>query len=247
MTIRSWKLEAFVVAIAFDLATGDARAQPQVSAPTSAATTARPELADAPPLDVYDVHLAVDLPVIAVGATAGLLRTYLGNHIVDQRCPCSVDEINSLDRHFVGNHSDAAGLTSDITVGLALAVPPLVDLFVLGPRRAFLDDVIVAAETVMVSTLFQQVANFGHQRPRPRTYAGDPADLNRGEGYLSFLAGHVATTTAVLAAASFTIRRRYGERVWPWIVTGLVAASVGTWYLASWRLIDPPIWRSPTM
>ncbi|MEO7730453.1 MAG: phosphatase PAP2 family protein [Kofleriaceae bacterium] len=239
---RSWKLEALVIAGALNLMTGNARAQPDASDPAAtsptpppaqaATTTATmPAVADTrapPPLEVYDVRLAVDIPVIVLGATAGLLRTYLANHIVDKRCPCSTDDINSFDRRAVGNHSDAAALASDITVGLVLAAPPLLDLLVVGPNRAFAEDFIVLAETVMVSTLFQQVANFGFQRPRPRTYEGLAAQVHDGEGYLSFLAGHVATTTAVLSAASFTIRRRYGEHVWPWVVTGLVAASVGT-------------------
>ncbi|MEO8552476.1 MAG: hypothetical protein ABI678_21010, partial [Kofleriaceae bacterium] len=99
--IGAWKLESLIVV---------ALVQPAAAEP-------------APSQEVYDVDLAIDLPVIVVGATAGLLRTYLGNHIVDQRCPCSVDEINSFDRHAVGNHSDAAGHASDITVGLALAAP----------------------------------------------------------------------------------------------------------------------------
>jgi hypothetical protein len=51
----------------------------------------------------------IDIPIILVGATAGLLRTYLANHHVTQRCPCSLDEINGFDRGIVGNHSDVAG------------------------------------------------------------------------------------------------------------------------------------------
>ncbi len=132
-----------------------------------------------------------------------------------------------FDRGFVGNHSDTAGKASDLTVGLALAVPPVLDLFVVGANRAFAEDLTVATEAVMVSTLFQQIANFGYQRPRPRTYEGIAANVHGGEGYLSFLAGHVATTTAVLTVAAYTIRQRYGEHVWPWVVAGVVAGSVG--------------------
>lgn len=215
----SWQLDALMLAALVMLATGQARADGDPAIP--------PTTEDAP-LEVYHVNLAIDLPVIVVGGVAGLLRTYLANHHVTQRCPCRVDEINSFDRFVVGNHSDAAGLTSDITVGLALGVPPLLDLWILGPHRAFGEDLVVLTETVMVSTLFQQVANFGYQRPRPRTYEGIAASVHDGDGYLSFLAGHVSTTTAALTASSYTVRRRYGERVWPWVVTGLVSASVAT-------------------
>jgi membrane-associated phospholipid phosphatase len=225
-----------IIASALGLATGLASAQASDPVLPAASPGPAPEPApvtttaahDSSPRSVYEVRLALDIPIIVAGATAGLMRTYLGNHIVDHRCPCSADEVNAFDRHVIGNHSNAAGLVSDITVGLALGIPPVVDLVVVGPHRAFAEDFIVAAETVMVSTLLQQVANFGYQRPRPRTYVGDPSAITQGEGYLSFLAGHVATTTAVLAAASFTIRKRYGEQVWPWVVTGVVASSVAT-------------------
>jgi membrane-associated phospholipid phosphatase len=186
-----------------------------------------PPLHEVPPLEVYRVRLALDLPVIAVGASAGLLRAYLIEHQVRKRCPCSTDELGFLDRGSVGNRSQAAGLASDITVGVALVLPPLVDLFALGANRAFAEDLTVLTETVLVSTLLQQVANFGLQRPRPRTYAGEPAYVHGGSGYLSFYAGHVSSTAAMLSAASFTVRQRYGEQVWPWVVTGIVTASVG--------------------
>ena len=184
-------------------------------------------LREAPPVEVYRLHLAVDLPIIAAGASAGLLRAYLVRSQVRERCPCSAGELGFLDRGSVGNHSQAAGLASDITVGVALAAPPLIDLFALGANRAFAEDLTVMTETVLVSTLLQQVANFGLQRPRPRTYAGEESFVHSGKGYLSFYAGHVSTTAAALSAASFTIGRRYDQHVWPWVVTGVVTASVG--------------------
>jgi len=180
-----------------------------------------------PPLEVYLVRPAVDVPVIAASATAGLLRGYLTEHLVRQRCPCSPDEVNSFDRGAIGHDSDAAGRVSDITVGVAVLGPPLLDFFALGASRAFAQDLTVFTEAVLVGTLLHQVANFGLQRPRPRTYAGEPSFVHEGQGYLSFYAGHVSTTAAALSAASFTMRRRYGEHVWPWVVTGLITTSVG--------------------
>jgi hypothetical protein len=213
------------------LAIGEVHAQPVDPSETpspSPMPSPTPSPSPSPsPIEVYEVQPWIDAPIIAVGATAGLLRSYLSHHHVTQRCPCSLDEINAFDRGFVGNHSDTAAKASDITVGLALAVPPVLDLFFVGANRAFAEDLTVATEAVMVSTLFQQIANFGHQRPRPRTYEGIDANVHSGEGYLSFLAGHVATTTAVLTVAAYTIRNRYGERVWPWVATGVIAASVG--------------------
>ena len=112
-----------------------------------------------PPREVYDVRLAIDIPIIVVGSATGLVRTYLANHHVDQRCPCSPDEINSFDRRALGNHSDTAGRVSDITVGLALAVPPIVDLFVIVPTpRLALAVIMGSARAVLLAS----------QRVRPR-------------------------------------------------------------------------------
>jgi hypothetical protein len=91
---RSWQLDALILAALFMLATGPARADGDPPLP--------PTTEDAP-LEVYNVNLAIDLPVIAVGGGAGLLRTYLANHYVTQRCPCRVDEINLFDRPW-SNH-----------------------------------------------------------------------------------------------------------------------------------------------
>jgi membrane-associated phospholipid phosphatase len=148
------------------------------------------------------------------------------SHLVTKRCPCDPSELNALDRKTLKYHSNTAALASDITSAVVQAVPPLFELFDLGLSPALAEDFTVLAEAVMVEVLFQQAANFGLQRPRPRAYAGDPAAINSSQGYLSFYAGHVGTTAAMLAATSFTLRLRYGEQVWPWVVTGLVTASV---------------------
>jgi membrane-associated phospholipid phosphatase len=179
-----------------------------------------------PPLQVYNVNLAIDAPIIVVSATVGLLRPYMASQLVRKRCPCDPSGLNALDRSSVGYHSRGAALASDITVVVVQAGTPLLELLDLGLSRALLEDLTVLTETVMVEVVLHQAANFGLQRPRPSTYAGDPASVNASEGYLSFYAGHVGATFAMLSAASYTLRLRYGEQVWPWVVTGLVGTSV---------------------
>ena len=92
---------------------------------------------DPGPKPVYQVRLVVDGPIIAVGALAGLLRATLASHFIDRSCPCDRSGLNWLDRGAVGNHSAAAGTVADVTVGLALGVPPLLDLIDVGASRAF--------------------------------------------------------------------------------------------------------------
>jgi membrane-associated phospholipid phosphatase len=179
-----------------------------------------------PPLRVYNVHYAIDVPIIALGATIGLLRGTLGSYMIRKRCPCDPHELNALDRGSVSNHSNAAGIASDITDSAAMAVPPLLDLVAVGFSWALLEDVTIMAETVMVEVALHQFASLGVQRPRPRTYAGETTYVTSPDGYMSFYAGHVGSTVAALSMASYTVRLRYGEHWWPWVITGLVGTSI---------------------
>jgi membrane-associated phospholipid phosphatase len=210
---------------------------PEPSAPAPSAPAPRaPELgAPAPPPspEIYELHLAVDIPVTVVAGSVGLVRLFWRDQLARKSCPCNSDGLNALDRGTVGNHNDAAGLASDVTTYGIMAALPLIDLLDLGANRALAEDLVVFAETLAIDTALQNAVNFAVARPRPRTYAGDPAFVNSGEGYLSFYAGHVATAFAAMSAASFTVGRRYGQRVWPWIATVLVAGSVAVERVAS--------------
>ena len=185
------------------------------------------------PREVYGVHLAVDIPVIAVGGAAGLARVLFENKLVHKDCPCNPDGINRLDRWTVGYHSQAASIAADATVYSVLSALPLVDLLALGFGRTWGEDLVVYVEALAVDTALQNATNFIVARPRPRTYAGDPAFVGSAEGYLSFYAGHVSTTFAGLAVAAYTMRKRYGEQVWPWVVGALIASSVAVERVAS--------------
>jgi membrane-associated phospholipid phosphatase len=50
--------------------------------------------------------------------------------------------------------------------------------------------------------------------------------VSSANGYRSFYSGHVALTFTALSAAAFTINERFGWTLVPWLVTGLVGASV---------------------
>jgi len=183
--------------------------------------------------DVYELHLAVDIPVMVTGGGIGLARALYEDHLVRKSCPCDPSTINGLDRWAVHYHSNAASLAADITVYGTMFVLPVVDALDLGFKRPLLDDVVVYAEALAVDTGLQNIVNFAVARPRPRAYAGDPAFVNGAEGYVSFYAGHVATAFTAMSAAAFTLRHRYGARVWPWIATLLVGGSVAVERVAS--------------
>jgi membrane-associated phospholipid phosphatase len=115
---------------------------------------------------------------------------------------------------------------SDIGLYAVPLLLPLVDLADIGLTRALPEDVAVFVETLAVDAALRNIVDFATARPRPRTYAGDPRYLTDPNGYLSFYAGHVATVVAALSVASYTVRQRYGEQVWPWIVTALVGGGM---------------------
>jgi hypothetical protein len=204
--------------------------EPPPPVPSAPAPPAAPEPA---PLSLYELHLVVDLPVIAVAAVVGSMRVYLRDSLARKSCPCDPASVNALDRGTIGNHSHAAAVAADVTVYASIGAPLLGDLLDVGVSRPFSEDLLVFAETLDVDSALVNIVDFTVARPRPLTYAGDPTLLNSGEGYLSFYAGHVSTTFAALAAASFTLGRRHGQHVWPWIVTALVGGSVAFERVAS--------------
>jgi membrane-associated phospholipid phosphatase len=183
--------------------------------------------------DVYELHLAVDIPVIVAGGSIGLARVLFEDDLARKSCPCDASSVNALDRWVIGYHSEAASLAANITVYGTMFVLPVLDAVDLGFGRPLLDDVVVYAEALAVDTGLQNIVNFAVARPRPRTYAGDPTFVNGAEGYVSFYAGHVSTAFTAMSAASFTLRRRYGAGVWPWIATLLVGGSVAVERVAS--------------
>jgi membrane-associated phospholipid phosphatase len=194
-------------------------------------TSAPAPKAQAP--EVYRLRLAADIPIIVVGVGAGLARELFRDKLARKSCPCDSSSINRLDRWAVGYHSQAASMAADVTVYGVLIALPFIDLFDLGFGRALGEDVVVYVEALAVSTAIQNATNFITARPRPRSYAGDPDMVNRGEGYLSFYAGHVSTVSAGLTVVAITIRKRYGEQVWPWIAAALITSSVAVERVAS--------------
>src|SRR4029077_1961838 len=111
--------------------------------------------APTPTRDVYEVHLAVDVPVTVVAASAGLIRILFEDRLARKSCPCDPAGINSLDRGTVGNHSAAAGLGGDVTVEGVMGILPLMDLLDLKIGRALGQDLMVYVEALAIDTGLQ--------------------------------------------------------------------------------------------
>jgi len=187
------------------------------------------------PKAVYHISPTIDVPVI-IGASLALVLPYAyADRLITPRCPCDPREVNAFDRPAIGNKSPVAKTLSDATVGAVLIVPLALDALDLGLDRPWLDDAVVFAQTLLVNGALVTAVKFIVQRPLPRTYAGDPSLIDRPEGYRSFYSGHTSFVFAGLSATAMTMRLRYGEKVWPWIVTGIVGSSVAIERVADGR------------
>ncbi len=168
---------------------------------------------------VYRFHLAIDIPLTVAGSVIAGVRLLGTPTLVRPSCPCDPATLNQLDRHAVQYHNRSLQIVADVSMALIIATPIVLDALDLGFSKPLFEDLMVLVETLSIDTGFQAATAMIVQRPRPLSYAGEPGLISRGEGYVSFYAGHVATTFAAMSVVSQTLRLRYGIRVWPWILT----------------------------
>ncbi len=177
------------------------------------------------PLSVYRVSAPIDGAIIAAATAGSLIPFAFTSQLIHPTCPCSPSSVNSFDRGVIGNASNAADLASNVTLALAIAVPPIADAIALRRWRPWLEDAVVFAEAMSLNGAFVTLAKFTVRRPIPRVYS-DPALASDPGNYRSFYSGHTSFAFAALSAASVTVNARYGLTWEPWVVTALVGASV---------------------
>src|SRR5258706_8199785 len=164
-------------------------------------------------LSVYQIHLGLDGTIIGVAALGAALPVIYENKIIKKNCPCDSGEVNRIDRPVIQYHSPAARVAGDITVALALAVPPFLDGMDLGFKNpAFKEDFVVYAEVLSVNSAISNAFRYTTQRPRPDAYRRSPVQSQPG-GFASFYSGHTASVFAALSSASMTYNLRYGPHV----------------------------------
>jgi membrane-associated phospholipid phosphatase len=183
-----------------------------------------PQVLQPVPRSVYRVAPAIDVSVIAAGVLAVALPYAFASDLIHPRCPCNPAEVNSLDRHVIGNHNKVLDDASDATAAVALVAPVLLDAVDVGLSNIWLEDMTVYGEALAVNGALVTAAKYTVQRPLPRTYAGDPSLLYQPGGYRSFYSGHTSVVVAALSVIAITLKIRHDQRLWPW----LVVAGVGT-------------------
>ncbi len=188
------------------------------------------------PQSVYHVSAAVDIPVTVGAGLLLAVPNFYADRLIKPRCPCDPSEVNAFDRGAIGNKSTTAATLSDVTVGVVILAPLVFDAVDLGGfNQAWWEDAVVFGQTLAINGALVTAAKYIAQRPLPRTYAGDPSLIDKPEGYRSFYSGHTSNAFAALSATAMTIRLRYGEKTWPWIVTGVIGTSVAVERVAAGR------------
>jgi hypothetical protein len=178
--------------------------------------------------DVYTVKPWLDGSIIVTGALASGLPLALSNTIVTVRCPCNEEQLPKLDRKVVGNENGALRTTSDVTLGLAIAAPFIVDYFDVGWSRTLLDDTIIAAEAFAVNGAFTTLFKYTVQRPMPQLFDSPTRKMiDSGQHYLAFYSGHISITFTMLSVMAMTLNLRHGFSIWPWAIAAVVGTSMG--------------------
>lgn len=184
----------------------------------------------------YHLNPAIDAAAITTATLANALPYAFASKLIQPRCPCDPNEVNSFDRGVIGNNNHFLDSLSDVSLSVAVAGPVLLDALDVGINSVFWEDFTVYVETLSVSGAFTTLAKYTVQRPLPKVYAGqDPALISEPGGYRSFYSGHSSLTFSALTAASFTYNLRHSSSAWPWVMTGVFGTSVALERVAAGR------------
>jgi undecaprenyl-diphosphatase len=189
-------------------------------------------VARAEPSPAYRLVPAVDVPVIALGATIST-AWLLSSELAPPSCApvCDDAELLPVDRWAAGRWDPTWSRISDV-VELGIVGGSIVALLVIeGPARG-LNDAVVVGEAMLASTALAVILQMSTRRARPFAY-GTAAPLEErtaGNAGLSFYSGHTAVTVAAATATSATFLRlgRPGLAVGAGIVGAVGGGIVGT-------------------
>lgn len=188
------------------------------------------------PPSVYHVSPTVDGTIIGVTTLGSIVPLSLNSQLITPKCPCDVGEVNAFDRIAIGNDSQLAGVISDVSLGVAVLGPPLLDLVLLGSNQTYLEDMVVYAEVLSVSGAFVTTAKYTAQRPIPLVYTSqDPGLLKAPNSYASFYSGHTTLAFAALSAAAMTAHYRYHIDAVPWVIVTALGGSIAYERVAAGR------------
>jgi len=180
------------------------------------------------------VYLAVDATTMVLAAGGWASSQLALDRLVSPSCPCTSLGLLPVDRWLAGRRDDALALTADISLGVGLV--GFAAFAALDAHRTQHDwsevgeDLVVVAESVLLSGAINQVVKLGVQRPRPMIYElgpGDPA-LRVADNYLSFYSMHTSTAFSTATSVASVFARRHPNSPWRWAVaSGAITFGAG--------------------
>jgi membrane-associated phospholipid phosphatase len=210
-------------------------------------TSSTPELADKTSstkmvldLDgpVYQLDLKVDLPVLIVGGLISL-GWFFKDELGPAHCAplCDEDNVNGFDSFSAGYYNEQWAFTSNITIAATMALG-VAALFVDNPSVSAFSDLLVVAESVLLTNAIITVAKFSMRRPRPYMYSEKAPESKRtsAEGALSFPSLHVGTVSALTTSVFTVLYARHPKSPWTWTFLGIGTAATGV--IAAGRILS---------
>src|SRR5579872_3826609 len=97
---------------------------------------------------VYRIRPWIDGPVLGIAAAGSLVPLLYESTLVHQNNPGNPHDVNSIDRTVIGNHNPTVATLSDVTVGLAITVPIVLDVREVGWTKPLAEDFVVYAEVL---------------------------------------------------------------------------------------------------
>jgi membrane-associated phospholipid phosphatase len=187
-----------------------------------------------PDLSLYRAHAALDVGISLSGAALwvgafAVVSTLTPNRLCD---PCNRDEVNAIDRPFIGFHNPAWRPVGHSLYALPMMLFVVLDMRDVGFRRwkIWLTDALIIMEAMVLQGAVTEIWRRSIQRPRPFLYEPGvyPDDRRNSEATYSFYSGHVSSVFSLVTGIAYTwtlrhTRSRFVPLVW---VSVMLAASL---------------------
>src|SRR4051812_33783420 len=141
---------------------------------------------------------------------------------------CDRNRVNVFDRWAAGNYSRTWQRVGDVATGATIVLVPLA-LFAGEDVRPALVDLVVVAESALLSSTIQIMASYATGRPRPRVYgeAAPLAERSDANAARSFFSGHVANTVAATVATAGVLARLHRPALtWAVLAVGVAGSAL---------------------
>ena len=189
-----------------------------------------PSPAPQPRLPAYQLKWQYDVPLIVLAGIVGIGRA-IRSYGAPAYCPvsgCDPNGLNSLDRHYAGQYQPQWNQRGDLIIW-GIEGASLATLLLDEGLKNGLSDVVVVAESTIVSSVAAGIVSPLAGRPRPLVYGTTaPASVREnGTSGLSFFSGHAATAFGAAVSTFVTVHRLHPDDFWPYYVLlgGVAIAS----------------------